>query len=54
MKDEEGNDICVFHARDFEKIEGNPLDDKNRHAHLLKVTYDENDKPVFDLKNCLA
>ncbi len=54
VKDEEGNDICVFHARDFEKIVGNPLDDINRHAHLLKVTYDENDKPVFDLKNCLA
>ncbi len=54
VKDEEGNDICVFHARDFEKIVGNPLDDINRHAHLLKVVYDENDKPVFDLKNCLG
>lgn len=53
VKDEEGNDICVYHARDFEKIEGNPLDDINRHALLLKVVYDENHKPVFDLKNSL-
>lgn len=54
VKDEEGNDICVFHARDFEKIEGNPLDDINRHAHLLKVVYDADGKPIFDLKNSLG
>lgn len=54
VKTEDGSDICLFHARDFEKIEGDPLDDINRHAHLLKVTYDENDKPVFDLKNALG
>lgn len=54
VQDENGNDMCVFHARDFEKIEGNPLDDINRHAHIMKVLYDENGKPVFDLKNCIG
>lgn len=54
LKDENGNDICVFHARDFEKITGNPLDDINRHAHALKVEYDENDFPVFDLNNVIS
>lgn len=51
VKDEEGNDICAFHARDFEKIVGDPLDDINRQAYLLKVVYDENGKPIFDLDN---
>jgi GH43 family beta-xylosidase len=53
VKDENGNDVCVFHARDFEKIEGNPLDDINRHAHLLKIEYDKSGKPVFDVKNII-
>ena len=25
-----------------------PLYDQNRHAHLLKVQYDENGRPIFD------
>lgn len=53
-KDKNGNDICVFHARSFEKTEGNPLDDTNRHALLLKVVYDENGKPIFDLNNAIV
>lgn len=51
VKDENGNDICVYHARNFEKIEGDPLDDINRHAMIMKVEYDKNGKPVFDYKN---
>jgi len=46
-KDEEGNDICVFHARTYEEIVGDPLYDPNRHAMLMKVDWDENDRPVF-------
>ncbi len=46
-KDEEGNDICVFHARTYEEIVGDPLYDPNRHAMLMKVDWDEDDKPVF-------
>lgn len=47
-KDEEGNDICVFHARTYEKVEGDPLYDPNRHAMLMKLKWDEKDRPVFE------
>ena len=46
-KDEEGNDICIYHARTYEELVGNPLYDPNRHAMLMKVEWDENDRPVF-------
>ena len=46
-KDAEGNDICVFHARTYEEIVGDPLYDPNRHAMLMKLGWDENDRPVF-------
>lgn len=45
--DEEGNDIMVYHARTETVIEGNPLYNPNRHAMLMKVSYDEKGKPVF-------
>lgn len=47
-KDENGNDICVFHARTYAEIVGDPLYDPNRHAMLMKVNWDENDRPVFE------
>lgn len=46
-KDEEGNDICIYHARTYEELVGDPLYDPNRHAMLMKVEWDENDRPVF-------
>ncbi|MBE5883973.1 MAG: alpha-N-arabinofuranosidase [Lachnospiraceae bacterium] len=46
-KDDEGNDICVFHARTYEEIVGDSLYDPNRHTMLMKVDWDENDRPVF-------
>lgn len=46
-KDEEGNDIMVYHARTEAVIEGDPLYNPNRHAMLMKITWDENDRPVF-------
>ena len=46
-KDEEGNDICIYHARTYEELVGNPLYDPNRHAMLMKVEWDENDRPMF-------
>ena len=46
-KDEDGNDIMVYHARTETEIEGNPLYNPNRHAHLIQVQWDENGKPVF-------
>lgn len=45
--DEEGNDVCVFHARKTDNITGNPLYDGARHAFLMNIRYNENDKPIF-------
>ena len=46
-KDEEGKDVCVFHARTYEEILGDPLYDPNRHAMLMPVDWDEQDRPIF-------
>ncbi|MBO5551125.1 MAG: family 43 glycosylhydrolase [Lachnospiraceae bacterium] len=46
-KDEDGNDIMVYHARKEAVIEGDPLYNPNRHAQLMKVRWDEDDRPVF-------
>lgn len=46
-KDENGNDIMVYHARTEAKIVGDPLYNPNRHAHLMQITWDENGRPVF-------
>ncbi|WP_075680323.1 glycoside hydrolase family 43 protein [Roseburia sp. 831b] len=47
-KDEEGNDIIVYHARTEAKIVGNPLYNPNRHAMLMRVKWNEDGRPVFD------
>ena len=49
-KDEEGNDICVYHARNEEEITGDPLYNPNRHARLMKVKWDADGRPVFSFK----
>ncbi len=54
----DGTDICVFHARQYEKIEGNSLYDPNRHAYVMKVQWtDSSDhgalRPVFKYENIL-
>lgn len=46
-KDEEGNDIIVYHARTEAEIEGNPLYNPNRHAMLMKIIWDEKGYPIF-------
>lgn len=50
-EDENGKPVCVFHARPYAEISGDPLYDPNRHANLLYVEWDECGKPVFDYKN---
>ena len=47
---EAGEDICVYHARTYESIEGDPLCDPNRHAMRMKVEWKDG-KPVFDFSN---
>ncbi len=44
--DENGNDILVYHARTETEIVGNPLYNPNRHAMLMKFTF-EDGRPVF-------
>lgn len=44
---EEGSDVMVYHARPYEKITGNPLYDPNRHAMLMKLSWTEDGRPLF-------
>lgn len=45
--DDGSTDLCIYHARQYEKIEGDPLYDPNRHMMVMKVEWDENGFPVF-------
>ena len=51
-QDASGRDIMVYHARTYDGIlTDDPLYDPNRHAMLLAVSYDAEDRPVFDPRN---
>lgn len=41
------DDVLIYHCRNYKEIEGDPLDDPNRHARAKRFTYDENGLPVF-------
>lgn len=48
VKAEDGvKDLCIYHARQYDEITGDPLYDPNRHAMLMEITYDEKGFPVF-------
>ena len=49
--DEDGNDIVVYHARKETEIEGDPLYNPNRHAHLMRLKWDDNGYPVFSYRD---
>ena len=49
----DGRDVCVFHARTYSEIEGDPLYDPNRHTMLMEVKWDEAGWPVFDYNNVI-
>ena len=44
-------DLCVYHARQYDEIIGDPLYDPNRHAMVMKVEYDGKGFPVFLYEN---
>ena len=46
--DERGRDMIVFHARDYEKITGDPLFDPNRHTRVQPIRYAADGTPLFD------
>lgn len=50
-KDEEDNDIIVYHARKEAVIVGDPLYNPNRHAMLMKVRWDDAGRPVFSYED---
>lgn len=48
VKAEDGKtDLCVYHARQYDKMEGNPLYDPNRHVYIMPVTYNAEGMPEF-------
>ncbi|MDO5292387.1 MAG: family 43 glycosylhydrolase [bacterium] len=51
VKSEDGrSDMMIFHARQYDEVEGDPLYDPNRHAYCMRIEWKE-EKPVFDLAN---
>lgn len=45
--EDEVTDYCIYHAREYGEINGNPLFDPNRHTMLMKVRWDAKGEPVF-------
>jgi GH43 family beta-xylosidase len=45
--DEEGRDVLVYHGRDYERIEGDPLYDPNRHTRVQRIYYRPDGTPDF-------
>ncbi len=48
-RDEEGNDILVFHARPYPGFRGTALSDPNRHCFLRKITWAADGRPVLSM-----
>ncbi len=42
-----GELLCILHFRSYRDITGDSLYDYNRHAHVMKVEFDESGLPVF-------
>ncbi len=52
VKAEDGKtDLCIYHARQYDEITGDPLYDPNRHAMAMKVAYDDRGFPIFSYEN---
>lgn len=45
----EGDDVLVYHARNYTEIEGDPLYDPNRHTRLKRVVWDADGMPDFGI-----
>ncbi len=50
VEGDEGETLCLLHFRNYEKITGDPLNDHNRHAHVMKIAFDEHGVPLFSMK----
>ena len=50
-KSEDGlTDLMVYHARQYENIEGEPLYDPNRHAMIMEIQWNEEGHPIFSFE----
>lgn len=52
VEGDEGEQLCILHFRSYKEIiggNGNSLYDFNRHAHVMKITFDKSGKPIFNL-----
>ncbi|SUG52219.1 glycosyl hydrolase [Salmonella enterica subsp. arizonae] len=45
----DGEDVLVYHARNYTEIAGDPLYDPNRHTRLKRIRWDENGMPDFGI-----
>ena len=45
----DGEDVLVYHARNYTEIEGDPLYDPNRHTRLKLIRWQENGMPDFGI-----
>lgn len=43
----EGEDILVYHCRNYKELKGSPLSDPNRHARVKKLLWNEDGTPDF-------
>lgn len=48
-KTKDGEDVLVYHARNYTEIEGDPLYDPNRHTRIKTIEWDKNGMPVFGI-----
>lgn len=46
-RNERGEDVLVYHARNYTEIEGDPLYDPNRHTRIKTISWDEQGMPIF-------
>ncbi|MBT0720466.1 glycoside hydrolase family 43 protein [Rosenbergiella collisarenosi] len=46
-RNEQGEDVLVYHARNYTEIEGDPLYDPNRHTRIKTFSWNEHNWPEF-------
>ncbi len=49
VEGDNGEQLCILHFRNYKDITGDSLLDFNRHAHVMKITYDKSGRPQFNL-----
>jgi len=45
--DEHGDDVLVYHCRDYRDIDGDPLFDPNRHTRVQRLEWNQDGTPAF-------